>query len=73
MANVEKISVVLTPELASIMKEAIGFGAYASSSEIKREALRKWHKRRECRAKASEMLGQFWAVGLATGTAMDDP
>jgi antitoxin ParD1/3/4 len=73
MANVEKISVALTPEMAIMLKEAVGSGAYASSSELMREALREWRERREYRAKASERLGQLWDAGVASGEAVDGP
>ena len=73
MANVEKISVALTPEMAIMLKEAVGSGAYASSSELMREALREWRERREYRAKASEQLGQLWDIGVASGEAVQGP
>ena len=73
MAHVEKISVALTPEMALMMKEAVGSGAYASSSELMREALREWRERREFRAKASELLGQLWDIGLSSGNPSDGP
>ena len=71
MATVEKISVALTPEMAIMLKDAVGSGAYASSSEVMREALREWRERREYRAKASERLGQLWDAGIASGEAVD--
>ncbi len=71
MANVEKVNVALTPEMASMMKEAVGSGAYASSSELMREALGEWGECREYRAKAIERLGQLWDSGLASGAAVD--
>jgi antitoxin ParD1/3/4 len=73
MANVEKISVALTPEMAVMLKEAVGSGAYASSSELMREALREWRERREYRAKASERLGGLWDIGVASGAPVDGP
>ncbi|MEN9874809.1 MAG: hypothetical protein RL186_1706 [Pseudomonadota bacterium] len=73
MANVEKISVALSTEMASMLKEAVGSGAYASSTELMREALREWCERREYRAKASEQLGQLWDAGIASGKATDRP
>jgi antitoxin ParD1/3/4 len=73
MANVEKISVALTPEMALMLKEAVGSGAYASSSELVREALREWRERRAYRAKAGDHLGEHWDVGLASGEAVDGP
>jgi antitoxin ParD1/3/4 len=73
MANVEKISVALTPEMAAMLKEAVGSGAYASSSELMREALREWRERRENRAKVSAQLGQLWDDGLSSGTPQEGP
>ena len=46
MAKVEKISVALTPEMVASLREAVAGGAYASSSEIVREALRDWQEQR---------------------------
>jgi antitoxin ParD1/3/4 len=42
MANVEKLSVAVTPEMAAMLREVVGSGEYASSSEVMREALREW-------------------------------
>lgn len=45
--SVERMTVTVTPEMALSMRAALSEGAYASSSEIVREALRDWlHKRR---------------------------
>jgi antitoxin ParD1/3/4 len=44
--NVERLTITLTSEMAHAVKGAVDSGAYASSSEIIREALRDWrHKR----------------------------
>ena len=46
-SNIERMTVTVTPEMAGAMRAALGDGAYASNSEIIREALRDWqHKRR---------------------------
>lgn len=71
MAKVEKISVALTPEMAAMMREAVSQGEYASASEVMREALRDWRKRRIERARAIEELGRLWDEGLASGEAVD--
>jgi antitoxin ParD1/3/4 len=73
MAKVEKISVAVTTEMAIMLKEVVGSGAYASTSELMREALREWCERREYRVKASERLCQLWDEGLASGEATDGP
>ena len=71
MANVEKVSVALTPEMAAMMREVVEAGEYASASEVMREALRDWKHRRTGRAKAIEELGRLWDLGLRSGPAVD--
>jgi antitoxin ParD1/3/4 len=71
MANVEKISVALTPEMAATMREVVSAGEYASASEVMREALREWKQRRLERGQAIEALGRQWDEGWASGAAGD--
>lgn len=73
MAHVENISVALTPEMVTMLREAVGTGAYACSSELIREALREWRGRREYRGNANERLGQLWDAGLASGNPVASP
>ena len=71
MANVEKISVALTPEMAATMRRLVATGEYASASEVMREALREWQFRRTQRAEAVAELGRLWDRGLESGPACD--
>jgi antitoxin ParD1/3/4 len=71
VANVEKVNVALTPEMAATMRQVVETGEYASASEVMREALREWKLRREQRAQAMEDLGRQWDAGLASGGAVD--
>ena len=71
MANVEKVSVALTPEMAAMMREVVEAGEYASASEVVREALRDWRHQRTQRAKAIEKLGQLWDAGMGSGPTVD--
>ncbi len=71
MANVEKVSVALTPEMAAMMREVVEAGEYASASEVMREALRDWKHRRAQRARAIEELGRLWDTGMNSGSAVD--
>jgi antitoxin ParD1/3/4 len=71
MANVEKMSVSLTPEYAAMMREVVEAGEYASASEVMREALRDWKFRRMQREQAIEELRRIWDVGIASGPATD--
>ncbi len=59
MANVEKISVALTPEMAATMRGLVASGEYASASEVMREALRDWQFRRTQREQAVAELGRL--------------
>jgi len=71
MANVEKVSVALTPEMAAMLREAVAAGEYASASELMREALREWKERRVARQRAIEELGRLWDAGIASGPATE--
>jgi antitoxin ParD1/3/4 len=71
MSNVEKVSVALTPEMASMMRDAVETGEYASASELMREALREWKLRRMQRGQAIDKLGSLWDEGIASGPAVD--
>jgi antitoxin ParD1/3/4 len=68
MANVEKISVALTPEMLAVVREAVASGEYASSSEVVREALREWKRRRALKASELEALQRLWKEGSASGS-----
>lgn len=67
MANVEKVSIALTPEMLAVVREAVESGEYASSSEVVREALRDWKRRRALEMKEVEDLRRLWGEGLASG------
>jgi antitoxin ParD1/3/4 len=67
MANAEKMSIALTPEMADMVREAVKTGDYASTSEVVREALRDWKVRRGLRADAIEDIRRLWEEGLASG------
>lgn len=47
MGKVEKISIALTDEMLTSVKDAVASGDYATSSEVIRHALRDWKGQRE--------------------------
>jgi len=71
MANVQKISVALTPEMIGMLKEAVDAGDYTSTSEVIRDALREWKSRRAGREFEIEELRRLWREGLESGPARD--
>ena len=68
MANVEKVSIALTVDMAAVVREAVASGEYASSSEVVRDALRDWKLKRSLRRTEIEHLRGLWEDGLASGT-----
>lgn len=67
MSKIEKISVALTPELASMVKQAVGEGTYASTSEVIRDALRLWKQRAERHDETLSEIRQLWQEGIESG------
>ncbi len=68
MPNVEKISIALPPEMVSLIRQAVETGEFASSSEVVRDALRHWTKKRTLRKQGIEDLRQLWQQALADTT-----
>ena len=67
MPNVEKLSIALTPEIAALVREAVETGEYASSSEVVREALRDWKRKRSLERQEMDELRRLWGEGLHSG------
>ena len=67
MANVEKLSIVLPPEMVGLVRGAVESGAYATTSEVVREALREWKERRVLQQHDIDERRLLWAEGLASG------
>lgn len=66
--TVEKISIALPQEMASIVRQAVNTGEYASSSEVIREALRAWQHERSLRQFAFDELRSAIQEGINSGT-----
>lgn len=67
MATVEKLSIALTPEMADEVRTAVKSGDYASSSEVIREALRDWRRKRIFQDQEIKELRGLWHDGLESG------
>ena len=46
MAEIERMTITLPPDMAAVVKGAVKGGDYASTSEVVREALRDWKTKR---------------------------
>ncbi len=68
MANVEKLSIALTPEMADVIRQCVEDGEYASSSEVIREALRDWKIKRQLQQNELMQLRSLWQTGIDSGS-----
>ena len=69
MANVEKLSIALTPDMATLVRQAVEGGDYASASEVIRDALRDWKLKRALDREMVEELRRLWQEGIDGGPA----
>ena len=63
----KKISVSLTDELNDTIQSAVATGDFKSSSEVVRDALRQWHKRRQDEQLDEAYMRAAINEGLASG------
>ena len=68
MPTVDKISIALPPEMVAQLREAVDAGEYASSSEVVRDALRDWTRKRQLQQNGIAELRQLWQEARAETT-----
>jgi antitoxin ParD1/3/4 len=67
MPDIHKISVAVTGEQLDALKSAVNSGAYATTSEVVRDAIRDWQLKQALRRDEIELLRQLWDEGEASG------
>ncbi len=67
MSEIQKVSVALTGQQLMTLKTAVDSGEYATTSEIVREALRDWQRKRELHGEDVQRLRQLWTEGKQSG------
>jgi antitoxin ParD1/3/4 len=67
MDQAEKISITLTSEMVRTIRASIESGEYASTSEVLRDAMRVWQRRRR------EDAEQLAAIRARIRQSLDDP
>jgi antitoxin ParD1/3/4 len=74
MANVEKLSVALTPDMVAELRAAVEGGDYGSVSEVVRDALRDWRLRRRIETLELDELRRLVQEGIDSGPGLEaDP
>ena len=71
MANVEKLSVALTPEMVAEVRAAVEGGDYGSVSEVVRDALRDWRLRRRIESLEIDELRRLVQEGIDSGPGLE--
>jgi antitoxin ParD1/3/4 len=67
MPDIQKISIALTGEQVEALKAAVNSGAYATTSEVVREAIRDWQHKQQLRPDEIKILRRLWDEGKASG------
>lgn len=67
MATTEKLSITLPAEMVTAIKARVDAGAYASTSEILREAMRPWLRQEE------EYEERILSIRARVQQSLDDP
>ena len=70
MPAVERITITMPAELAETLRQTVAGGEYASTSEVVREALREWTRRRDVERQDLEALRVAIRAGLDSGPAL---
>lgn len=73
MPTVEKLSIALPTEMASVVRQAVEQGEYSSNSEVVRDALREWTHRRKMREQSLAGLRAKWEEAVADDSPGLDP
>jgi antitoxin ParD1/3/4 len=67
MSNVERVTVTVSSDLAATLRHTVEDGEYASASEIVREALRDWTRKRDQEQRDLQTLRQLVREGDESG------
>ncbi|WP_126974975.1 type II toxin-antitoxin system ParD family antitoxin [Frigidibacter oleivorans] len=70
MPAVERMTITMPVELAERLRQTVAGGEYASTSEVVREALRDWTRRRDAERQELETLRAAIRAGLDSGPAI---
>jgi antitoxin ParD1/3/4 len=71
MANVEKLSIALIPDMVAEPRAAVEGGDYGGVSEVVRDALRDWRQRRRIETLETEELRRLVLEGIDSGPGLE--
>jgi antitoxin ParD1/3/4 len=70
MGAIERMTITVPAEMAATLRQTVAGGEYASTSEVVREALRDWTRRRDAEQRDLEALRAAIRNGIDSGPAI---
>ena len=70
MSAVERLSITLPAEMAATLRQTVEGGQYASTSEVIREALREWSRKRDEDRRDLDSLREAIRIGDESGPSV---
>lgn len=67
MSTIERMTITVPAEMAAVLRQTVAGGEYASTSEVVREALRDWTRRRDAERRELEALRDAIRAGIESG------
>lgn len=70
MSTIERMTITVPAEMAAVLRQTVAGGEYASTSEVVREALRDWTRRRDAERRELETLRDAIRAGIESGPSI---
>ncbi|MFT9073216.1 type II toxin-antitoxin system ParD family antitoxin [Gluconobacter potus] len=70
MSTIERMTITVPSEMAAILRQSVDGGEYASTSEVVREALREWMRRRDTDRRDLDALREAIRLGDESGSSV---
>ncbi|MCE2564586.1 type II toxin-antitoxin system ParD family antitoxin [Komagataeibacter sp. FNDCF1] len=70
MSTIERMTITVPSEMAAILRQSVDGGEYASTSEVVREALREWMRRRDTDRRDLDTLREAIRLGDESGSSI---
>ena len=70
MSTIERMTITVPSEMAAILRQSVEGGEYASTSEVVREALREWMRRRDTDRRDLDALREAIRLGDESGSSI---
>ena len=70
MSTIERMTITVPSEMAAVLRQSVDGGEYASTSEVVREALREWMRRRDTDRRDLDALREAIRLGDESGSSI---